>query len=152
LEPDVASAARVAWQVVHLSRASVTSLEDSTVRVGAAQTAGLIGLWTQLHTFDRGAAAVLAWSAWVVLIVSVSWLGLLVTPRRLSEFWEGLLRAHAPPSGTPVTSQQELEIASGLADAMHRQLLRYRRGLRFSITLGIAALALVALGYVVEQG
>jgi len=148
----VAAAARVGWEVVHLSRASLTSLEESAVRVVAAQTAGLIGLWTQLHTFDRGAPAVLAWSGWAVLLVSVSWLGVLVTPSRLADFWEGLLAGHAPRTGGTITGHKELEIAVGLADAMHRQLLRFRRGLRVSIALGIAALALVALGYVVEQG
>lgn len=151
-EPDSAAAARVGWQVVHLSRASVTSLEDSAVRVVAAQTAGLIGLWTQLHTFDCGAPAILAWCGWAVLLISVSWLGVLVTPSRLADFWEGLLAGHAPRSGTTITSGLEVEIAAGLADAMHRRLLRFRRGLRVSIALGIVALALVALGYVVEQG
>jgi hypothetical protein len=152
-DPDgnVTVAARVGWHVVHLSRASVSSLEDSAVRIVTAQSAGLVALWSQLHTFDVTAAAVFAWIAWVVLIASVAWLGVLVTPRRLSHFWEGLLSTYVPKRDAAIVPQRELEIAADLTGSMQRQLLRLRRGLRVSIALAIVALALVAIAYVVEK-
>ena len=61
---------RVGWHLLHFLRDSLTSLEEQATRVLAAQIAGLIAIWTQLHTFDRGLARSLVWAAWGFALVA----------------------------------------------------------------------------------
>jgi hypothetical protein len=150
-EQDLDRGLAVAWQLAQFSRAHVTSMEEQATRVVAAQVAGLIALWTQLGNFDDQAARVFAWASWVTLILSISSLGPVVTPRRIARFWE---RLPIPTRGEPVrplTTDDEARIVGELAQTTEEQARRIGRGLRISIFLGLLALSLVSLAYVLEK-
>ncbi len=139
---------RVGWQIVELARASATSLEERATRVVPAVTAGLIGLWTQLHSFDNAAASALAWTAWLVLLVAVGWLARLLTLRRLTRFWQNLLREARSFSGD---EEAEAALVNRLAVAIEEQIDTLRLGLQVTIWLAAVALGLAGLAYVVER-
>lgn len=126
----------------------MSSLEDGATRVAAAQVAGLIALWTQLDTFEDGPPEVLAWAAWVSIIVAVSLLGPLITPRRLARFWAGLPLKSLLAYDEPVKEQ---ELITELCETMQRQINRLRRGMTFSIALGLTGLMLAAVAFAVEK-
>jgi hypothetical protein len=138
----------VAWELLEFGRESVASIEDGATRIAAAQVAGLIALWTQLGTFENGPPKVLAWSAWGLLVVSVSLLGPLVTPRRLAEFWQRMLTTDI--LGIDSTAKEEA-IIRALSLTMEEHMRRVRRGMRTSVAIAILALAAVALAYVLEK-
>jgi hypothetical protein len=145
---DETAPIRIGWELLHLLQLSVRSLEDSATRILAAQIAGLIALWTQLYTFEEAVPRTLAWTAWVTLLASIAVLGTLVTPRRLSGFWEGI------DAGAAVTQDDapEREIIDGLSTTLRLHRDRLARALRRSIALGIVGLAVAALAYVVDKG
>jgi hypothetical protein len=138
----------VAWELLEFGRESVASLEDGATRIAAAQVAGLIALWTQLGTFEDGPPEVLAWSAWGLLVVSVSLLAPTVTPRRLARFWEGMLTTDILAIDS--TAKEE-EIVRSLSVAMEGHMRRVRRGMAVSVVIAVLALAAVALAYVLEK-
>jgi hypothetical protein len=138
----------VAWELLEFGRESVASLEDGATRIAAAQVAGLIALWTQLGTFENGPPEVLSWSAWGLLVVSVSLLAPTVTPRRLARFWEGMLTTDILAIDS--TAKEE-EIVRSLSVAMEGHMRRVRRGMAVSVVIAVLALAAVALAYVLEK-
>lgn len=101
-----------------MSRTTVTSLEESTTRVAAAQVAGLIALWTQLSTFDTPAAPALAWLAWLLLVISLLLLARLVAPRRLARFWGGVPSRDVLDQGRPIEPAEEAALVRALAATM----------------------------------
>lgn len=146
LSPSV----RVAWHMLHLVQLSVRSLEETATRVVAAQVAGLIALWTQLGEFENGPPEVLAWAAWTVLVVSIVGLGVVVTPRKVNRFWAALSDS-APASGSQIDEAAELELVGTLADHLREQRARIQRLLQLSIALGVAALVVAGLAFVIEK-
>lgn len=149
---DVAAGIRVGWELLHLLQLSVRSMEDTATRVVAAQIAGVIALWTQLSTFEEQVPAALAWSAWVVLLVSICLLGARITPRRLADFWERLDTRASPPFDEPLDEADEAQIVQELTDALRVHRDRIQFAVRSSVLLGIAGLGLAALAYVVDKG
>lgn len=145
------AAVRVAWELLGYTRAQLTSLEEGSTRIVAAQAAGLIALWTTLYTFDGGAPRVLAWVAWGMLLGSIGWLGRLVTPSRLARFWARLPINDIVRRGAPLTLDDEARIMAELAETMQRQIERLRKGLRISIGVGLGAVGLAALAYALEK-
>jgi hypothetical protein len=139
---------RVAWELLEFMRETLTSLEDGATRVAAAQTAGMIALWTQLGTFEDGAPEVMAWASWVTVILALAVLGPLVTPRRLARFWAKLPLGDVLSYDEP--AKEETLIAE-LCATMQGQIVRLRRGMTLSIILGLTALGLTALAYVLEK-
>jgi hypothetical protein len=129
-------------------RETLTSLEDGATRVAAAQTAGMIALWTQLSNFEDSAPEVIAWAAWVILILALTVLGPLVTPRRLARFWAKLPLGNVLAYDEPAKEQ---ELIGELCATMQGQIIRLRRGMTLSIILGLTALGLAALAYVLEK-
>ena len=125
-------------------------MEDTATRVVAAQVAGLIALWTQLGNFENGPPEVLAWTAWVVLVVSVVGLGVVVTPRRVTRFWTRLSDA-APRHGVILDEAVELDLIDDLEDALREQRESIHRILQISIALGLVALVIAGLAYVTEK-
>jgi hypothetical protein len=129
-------------------RETLTSLEDSATRVAAAQVAGMIALWTQLYTFEDGVPEVMAWAAWVAVILALAVLGPLVTPRRLARFWAklplGNLLAYDEPA-------KEQKLIGELCATMQGQIIRLRRGMTLSIILGLIGLGLAAVAFVLEK-
>jgi hypothetical protein len=150
-EQDLTRGLAVAWQLAQFTRAHVTSMEEQATRVVAAQVAGLIALWTQLANFDGDAARVFAWASWVTLILSIMSLGPVVTPRRIARFWERLPLPTRGQAVHPLTAGQEARIVAELAKTTEEQAARIGRGLRISIFLGLLALGLVSLAYVLEK-
>jgi len=140
---------RVRWHLLHFTRDSLTSLEEQATRVLAAQIAGLIAIWTQLHTFDRGLARSLVWTAWGFALVAPARLAPLVTPKRLGRFWRGLPVQDALRGD--IDCEQEARLITELSESAERQMARIRRGLAQSIALGLFGLGLAALAYVVEK-
>jgi hypothetical protein len=138
----------VAWELLEFGRESVASLEDGATRIAAAQVAGLIALWTQLGTFENGPPRVLAWSAWGLLVASVSLLAPMVTPRRLARFWEGMLTTDILAIDS--TAKEE-EIIRALSVTMEGHMRRVRRGMTASVAIAVIALAVAALAYVLEK-
>ena len=129
-------------------RESLTSLEDGATRIAAAQTAGLIALWTQLHTFEDGAPEVIAWGAWVLIVLGLAVLGPLITPRRLARFWARLPLGNLLGYDEPVKEQA---LVTELCSTMQGQIIRLRRGMTLSTILGLSALGCAALAYVLER-
>lgn len=82
---------RAAWELIKSSRAALLSLEERATRLVPALVAGVVALWTQLGSFEAGAAEGLAWIAWALLIVALLNLGALVMPKRLAQFWDNLV-------------------------------------------------------------
>jgi hypothetical protein len=149
---DVAAGIRVGWELLHLLQLSVRSLEDTATRVVAAQIAGVIALWTQLHTFEEAVPATLAWGAWGILLVSISLLGFRITPRKLAEFWERLDARTSSPCDDPLEEADEVEIVAALTTALRRQRDRIQFAVRSSVALGIVGLTLAAVAFVVDKG
>ena len=141
----------MAWRLLDVSRASVRSLEESTTRVGATQTAGLIALWTQLHTFDDRLAEALVWAAWAILVVSLLVLARLVAPRRLARFWGGVPGRDVLDAGRPMTLEEEVALVRELTTTITGQERRLRTGLTLAIALAALALVAAAAAYVLEK-
>lgn len=146
--PDVPRAYLVAWELLEFTRAALTSLEDGATRIAAAQVAGLIALWTQLSNFENGPPEVLAWIAWVILIFGVGSLAPLVTPRRLARFWESLPVEDILAADEP---EKEERLIRELCQTLQGQLNRLRRGMTVSVALGLVALTVTAIAYVIEK-
>ncbi|MGH3024520.1 MAG: hypothetical protein ACRDNI_12755 [Gaiellaceae bacterium] len=149
---DAAAGIRVGWELLHLLQLSVRSLEDTATRVVAAQLAGVIALWTQLYTFEETAPQALAWTAWGVVLVSIGLLGLRISPRRLSVFWQVLDAGWDSPWEAPLDEAQEAGIVESLATALRAQRDRLQRAVQTSVALGVLGLGLTALAYLVDKG
>jgi hypothetical protein len=150
LSQDLAPAVRVAWQTLHLVELSVRATEETATRVVAAQVAGLIALWTQLAQFEDGPPEVLAWAAWGILLVSIVGLGVVITPRRVNRFWTALSDS-APTSNSQLDEAGELELIGNLAGLLRQQRTRIQWLLQLSIALGVSALVVAGLAYIVEK-
>lgn len=149
---DTSSTVRIAWEILHLLQLSVRSIEDTATRVVAAQVAGLIALWTQLGDFENGPPEVMAWTAWAILLGSITALGLVVTPRRVTRFWNRLATSSLLVTKSALDEEDELEMIDDLCEALRAQRESLHRMLRASITLGLVALGVAGLAYVVEKG
>jgi hypothetical protein len=136
--------------LLHLLQLSVRSLEDTATRVVAGQIAGLIAVWTQLYTFEEPLPRSLALAAWVLLIASITVLGIRITPKRLSRFWEHL-DVGSQLCAEPLDERDEVRILDDLTDALRAQRDRLQGAIRLSVALGLAGLGFVALGYVVDK-
>src|SRR5947208_342821 len=126
---------RIGWHLLHFMRDSLTSLEEQATRVVAGQIAGLIALWTQLHTFEHGLPRSLAWAAWAFIIGAIARVAPLVTPRRLARFWAGLPVKGALQSGDFIDCESEARVIVHLTEVAETQMTRIRRGLDQSIAL-----------------
>jgi hypothetical protein len=151
-EPHMDVTMRAARELIKSSRAALLSLEERATRLVPALVAGVVALWTQLGSFDAGAAEILAWNAWTLLIVALLNLGLLVMPKRLAQFWDGLV----PPEVVlaeprPLRREEEAAIASRLSAELHAQTDRLRRGFRITVALSSCGLVLAAVAYVIEK-
>jgi hypothetical protein len=149
---DTSSTVRIAWEILHLLQLSVRSIEDTATRVVAAQIAGLIALWTQLGTFENGPSEVLAWTAWTILLGSIVALGVVVTPRRVTRFWNRLATSSLLVTKAAFDEEDELEMVDDLCAALRAQQEALHRMLRASTALGLVALGVAGLAYVVEKG
>jgi hypothetical protein len=141
----------VAWRLVETPREGVRSLEYSVTRVGTAQLAGAIALWTQLYTFDETVAAVMAWCALVLLLVSILLLAVLVTPRPLARFWEAIPTKDVLVSTEPFPLDEEVALLRQMREAMTTHIRRLRGGLRLSVLLACIALVCVFTAYAIEK-
>jgi hypothetical protein len=149
---DLTPTMRVAWELVAALRASLLSLEERATRIVPAEVAGLIALWTQLGNFDSPRAIVVAWLAWGMLIAGILVLGTLIMPSRLDRFWDGLVPPEIVLSDLgPCAPEREAAIAAHMSTALHGQIDRLRRGFRFAVWIGCAALVLIAIAYVLEK-
>jgi hypothetical protein len=147
---DADAGIRVGWELLHLLQLSVRSLEDTATRVIAGQIAGLIALWTQLYTFEEPLPKSLGWAAWVLLIGSITVLGVRITPRRLSVFWEHLDFGREL-SAEPLEEADETKILTNLSDALRAHRDRLQLAIRQSVVLGLTGLGAAALGYVLDK-
>jgi hypothetical protein len=147
---DADSSIRVGWELLHLLQLSVRSLEDTATRVVAGQVAGLIALWTQLYTYEEALPKGFAWAAWLLLIASISVLGIMITPRRLARFWQHI-DFGSELCAEPLDESEEAKIVGNLTEALRAQRNRLQYAIRVSVGLGIAALGSAALGYLVDK-
>ena len=149
---ETSTSVRIAWEILHLLQLNIRSIEDTATRVVAAQVAGLIALWTQLGNFENGPPEVLAWTAWAILVASILALGVVVTPRRVTRFWNRLATSSLLVTKTALDEDDELEMIADLSDALRAQRESLHRMLRVSIALGLVALGVAGFAYVVEKG
>jgi hypothetical protein len=127
-------------------------MEDTATRVVAAQVAGLIALWTQLYTFEEPVPHALGWVSWGLLLVSIGWLGRLVTPRRLARFWERCrIEGRLLQVRKGVDPEDEAQLIQDLGATLSAQIRVLRAGTHMAIVLGLSALGAAALGYVVDK-
>ncbi|MCA1677707.1 MAG: hypothetical protein LC777_01555 [Actinobacteria bacterium] len=148
---SVGRSADIAWRLLDFSRSRLDNLEESASRIVAGQVAGLIALWSALWTFDDGVPRVLAWAAWAMLLVGITWLGRLITPRRLAAFWERLRIDDLLERTEPLDAMSEAQILRDLSDALSGQIERLRRGVHVSVIFGLSSLTIAALAYVIDQ-
>jgi hypothetical protein len=127
------------------------ALEETASRVLAAQVAGTIALWTQLHTFEDGPPEVMAWLALLLLAGSICFLGLFLRPRRLVRFWDRAIPDEVFAVKRSVTPEEEGTIVEHISMAMRRQRDSLERGIRVSIPLGLLALSLITIAYALEK-
>src|SRR5437879_12198338 len=117
----------VGWHLLHFTRDSLTSLEEQATRVLAAQIAGLVAIWTQLHTFDRGVPRSLVWAAWAFARVAPARLAPLVTPKRLGHFWTGLPAKDALRRDNHLDCEADSRLITELSETADRPHDRMRR-------------------------
>jgi hypothetical protein len=84
----------------------------------------------------------------MIVIVAVSLLVPLISPRRLGRVWGGLTLLCLLAIDEPVKEQ---ELINELCETMQSQINRLRRGMTFSIALGLTGLALAAVAFAVEK-
>jgi hypothetical protein len=151
-QPDMSHTMRVAWELLATLRGNLLSLEERATRVVPAEVAALVALWTQLHTLDPGAPAILGWAAWGTLLVAILVLAGIVMPSRLARFWDNLVPPELVLAGLrPLSLEEEAAIASHLSKALHTQIDQLRRGFRLTVVLSAFALVLAALAYVLDK-
>jgi hypothetical protein len=92
----------------------------------------------------------LAWAAWILLLSSITVLGVRITPRRLSRFWQQL-DLGTDICAQPLEESDELKIVDDLGDALREQRDRLRRAIQLSVALGLAGLGAAALGFVLDK-
>ena len=92
------------------------ALEETASRVLAAQVAGTIALWTQLHTFEEGPPEVMAWLALLFFTGSISFLGLFLRPRKLVRFWDRAIPDELFAVARSVTPEEEATIVEHISD------------------------------------
>jgi hypothetical protein len=143
--------ARVGWELVRILQASVMALEETASRVLAAQVAGTIALWSQLYTFEERVPAALAWTALTLFIVSLSFLGLFLRPRRIVRFWDRAIPDELFAAKRPVTQEEEASTIDHVSTAMLRHRDRLERAIGVALPLGVAALLLAALAYGLDK-
>jgi hypothetical protein len=143
--------ARVAWQLVRVLQNALLSLELTASRVLAAQVAGIIALWTQLHTFEDGPPAALAWIALFLFMGGVATLGALLRPRRVTRFWDRALPSELFTAARLVSPDEEAGTIQHVASAVRVQRDALERALRVSVPLGLAALTVTAIAFALEK-
>jgi hypothetical protein len=151
LPPSRVRAVDAGWELLRLVQAGVNSLEETTTRVVAAQVVGVVGLWTQLDTFEDGPPRVLAWAAWALLLGAVGSMAPFVAPRRLARFWSGMIADVSTVTEAGLTLEEEVALVRDFTEGFRVQRERLHRGLRVSIALGILGLATAAVAYVIEK-
>ena len=117
----------------------------------AAQVAGTIALWSQLHTFEDGPPEVMAWIALLLWVISICFLGLFLRPRRIVRFWDRAIPDEVFAVKRPVTPEEEGGLVEHMSSTMRRQRDSLERGLQISIPMGVLALCLVTAAYVVDK-
>ncbi len=148
---DRIRAVNAGWELLRLIQASVNSLEETTTRVVAAQVVGVVGLWTQLDTFENGPPRVLAWAAWALLLAAVMSMAPFVAPRRLALFWNRVVADATAVTMANLTLDEEAALVRDFTDGFQLQRSRLHRGLRVSISLGVLGLSTAAVAYIVEK-
>jgi hypothetical protein len=136
---------------VRLLQETLMSLEETASRVLAAQVAGTIALWTQLYTYEEDVPEALAWAALILFVVSITFLGLFIRPRRIIRFWDRALPDEYFAAAKSVSFEEECRIVEHVATAMRKQRDTLERGIRVSIPLGVAGLGVALLGYIVDK-
>jgi hypothetical protein len=142
---------RIGWELVRLLQESLMALEETASRVLAAQVAGTIALWTQLHTFEEGAPKFMAWAALLLWVSSICFLGLFLRPRKVVRFWDRAIPDEVFAVKRPVTLQEEEGLIEHMSTTMRRQRDSLERGVQISIPLGVIALCLVTVAYAVDK-
>jgi hypothetical protein len=75
-----------------------------------------------------------------------------VAPRRVTRFWNRLATSSFLVTKTALDEDDELEMIADLSDALRAQREALHRMLRVSIALGLVALGVAGVAYVVEKG
>jgi hypothetical protein len=151
ISSDRVRAVNAGWELLRLVQASVNSLEETATRVVAAQVVGVVGLWTQLDTFENGPPRVLAWAAWALLLAAVAAMSPFVAPRRLARFWNRVIADVSAVTAATLTIDEEATLVRDFTDGFRVQRSRLHRGLRVSIALGVLGLATAAVAYIIEK-
>ena len=148
---DGRSGSWIGWELLRVLQDGLVSLELTASRVLAAQVAGLITLWTQLHTFEDGPPAGLAWLALLLFMGGIATLGALLRPRRVTRFWDRALPADLFSAERVMTAGEETATLGHVATAIRGQRDALERALRVSVPLGLSGLAMTALAYAIEK-
>jgi hypothetical protein len=142
---------RVGWELARLLQETLVSLEQTASRVLAAEVAGAIALWTQLYTFEEDVPEAIGWIALLTFIVSICVLGLFIRPRRIIRFWDRALPDEYFAAAKAVTPEEECRIVEHVCTTMRSQRDTLEHGIRVSIPLGVAALFIALIGYIVDK-
>ena len=150
---EMADTLKVAWMLVYLARAHMSSLEDRATAILAIIVGGMVAIWATAKDFAPGASRGLDYAALAVVIVSIFVAGTWLLPRRN----HALARARALSpgllfgSGDAMQLREEVDLATWLSTRIEDETNRLRHCIHVAVGLNLLALALVASAYLVEK-
>ena len=130
-------------------QSTLALLDSRAMNLTALLLASLVGLWTQLHGFPMTVPAVMAWSAWIVLVVALLVMSRVMLPHRLVNLGDSFLGStNAPCRFGP---EEEAEVLAGTSRAVRDEIEWVRRHILIAVVLAVAALLEVVVAYVVQK-
>jgi hypothetical protein len=153
--PDAAAAAATtaaSTPVVDLLavlQSTLALLDSRAMSLTALLLASLVGLWTQLHAFPALVPSILAWSAWIVLVVALLVMARVMLPHRLVRLADSVLGSSSAPCR--FGPEEEERVIARTSMAIRGEIEWLRKHLFIAVILGVAALLEVVMAYVVQK-
>lgn len=129
-------------------QATLALVDLRAMNLTALLLASLIALWTQLHAFTD-VAAILAWSAWIVLVAALLVMARVMLPHRLVRLGDSIIGSKEFPGRFGL--EEEMEILGAASLAVRDEIEWLRKHVLIAVSLGVLALLEVVVAYVVQK-